>query len=438
MPCIIVTGHPSSGKTTVANLLKQRALQHEAIDEVILINEESEFGGGGYHNNNNNNNNNDNNPTFITTTRTKLLENSTAEKATRGALKAAFDRAVGSKVTTNGTANNNNNSTNGDDDDADETTTKRQKRRKRRLIILDSLNYIKGYRYELWCISKAAQEVHGILWVLNQPDVVRQWNATTGAYSPKLLDELIQRYEPPDERNRWDRPLFTVDLTSAHDNEKAANETAATNSSMEKDPNMPNTSSTDQVTMKAQLLQQSVYNMHNLGDALQGNCTPTAVAAAVVAAAASEASNDTMTNTTSGKPVKSAFKRAPKKKSSLLLQQPATDATMSSEMAATKYAYTPDDFLLNNSNNVNVNSMDATGSSNPVSTNKSKVDMIKNDDLVPSSSAPPKTLEEQLDHILDVLLLKTKSLKEGISTQQHVPGQAIGWKVQHPPTHCQQ
>ncbi|KAG7371484.1 chromatin associated protein KTI12 [Nitzschia inconspicua] len=431
MPCIIVTGHPSSGKTTVANLLKQRALQHEAIDEVILINEESEFGGGGYHNNNNNNiinNNNDKNNPICTATRTKLLENSAAEKVTRGALKSAFDRAVGSKVTADSATNTKNK--NGDDDDNDDdATTKRQ----RRLIILDSLNYIKGYRYELWCISKAANEVHGILWVLNQPDVVRRWNETTGAYPPKLLDELIQRYEPPDERNRWDRPLFTVDV-SACSIQKAASDDASDDddaiSSRNKDPNMPNTSSTNQVIMKSQLLQQSVYNMHNLGDALQGTCAPSAFAAA----AASK------TNNASEKPVKSAFKRVPKKKTSL--QQPGTavKSTISSELEETKYAYTPDDFL---NSNVNNNRMDT--SSNRLSTNKSKsqrppadIDMTNTKDdsagvVSPSSSATPKTLEEQLDHILDVLLLQTKALKEGISTQQHVPGQAIGWKV-HPPT----
>jgi hypothetical protein len=39
-----------------------------------------------------------------------------------------------------------------------------------------------------------------------------------------------------------------------------------------------------------------------------------------------------------------------------------------------------------------------------------------------------RSLEEQLDDILYALLKNTKALKEGISTQQHVVGQAIGWK----------
>ena len=44
MPCLIIAGHPSAGKTTLANLLKERALLHDAIDEVVVLNEESECG----------------------------------------------------------------------------------------------------------------------------------------------------------------------------------------------------------------------------------------------------------------------------------------------------------------------------------------------------------------------------------------------------------
>ena len=42
MPSLILTGYPASGKTTVAQVLKERALQHPAIQDVVIINEESD------------------------------------------------------------------------------------------------------------------------------------------------------------------------------------------------------------------------------------------------------------------------------------------------------------------------------------------------------------------------------------------------------------
>jgi tRNA uridine 5-carbamoylmethylation protein Kti12 len=41
MPCLIITGHPSEGKTTLAHELQERALQHPSVDNVVIINEES-------------------------------------------------------------------------------------------------------------------------------------------------------------------------------------------------------------------------------------------------------------------------------------------------------------------------------------------------------------------------------------------------------------
>jgi protein KTI12 len=186
MPCLILTGHPCAGKTTFANLLKERALKHESglIDRVVVVNEES---------------------VCVNQTKSECYATSHAEKATRSALKGEVDRQLAPRT----------------------------------LVILDSLNYIKGYRYELHCTSKAAGERHGVVWILNS--AVREWNQQR--YSEQLLDELIQRFEPPDARNRWDQPLYRVDLTPSG-----------------------TASSTNQAAQDA--LQRSVYNMHSLSDAI--------------------------------------------------------------------------------------------------------------------------------------------------------------------------
>lgn len=148
------------------------------------------------------------------------------------------------------------------------------------VVILDSLNYIKGFRYELYCLARAARtplclvycvrpgSLSGGLQVAGavenpNPNVSVSWRPraeeggrplavgtdilgtvnrraqaevpteseeketraadfpalvaleyaehVSGAfYPPELLDALALRFEAPDSRNRWDRPLFTL------------------------------------------------------------------------------------------------------------------------------------------------------------------------------------------------------------------------------------
>ncbi|XP_004639177.2 protein KTI12 homolog [Octodon degus] len=155
------------------------------------------------------------------------------------------------------------------------------------VVILDSLNYIKGFRYELYCLARAAHtplcllycvrpggrspgpRVDGaeeqrarnvsVSWrpraekntqlgpagseeprvvgfevnggpqnnvssdvepketstsnspALQAPESEKSAEHESGAfYPPELLEALMQRFEAPDSRNRWDQPLFTV------------------------------------------------------------------------------------------------------------------------------------------------------------------------------------------------------------------------------------
>ena len=92
-----------------AKLLAERAKSHRSglIKNVVIINEQS---------------------ARPDKTLFQCYETSTEEKLTRSALKSEFDKYVVGDRTT--------------------------------LVILDSLNYIKGFRYELHCISKAVGEKH--------------------------------------------------------------------------------------------------------------------------------------------------------------------------------------------------------------------------------------------------------------------------------------
>ena len=166
------------GRTTFSNILANRATENKEkynIDKVVIINEET---------------------SCPNQTKHQCYINSHAEKSTRSALKAEFDRKSG-------------------------------KDGKKTLILFDSLNYIKGFRYELYCITKASSDKHGVVWVQCEESTAKRWNqeriqrlgelsssSSCSFYTEEIMDGLNYRYEPPDERNRWDKPLYHVDMNN--------------------------------------------------------------------------------------------------------------------------------------------------------------------------------------------------------------------------------
>ncbi|KAI1904488.1 hypothetical protein AGOR_G00006150 [Albula goreensis] len=81
------------------------------------------------------------------------------------------------------------------------------------IVILDSLNYIKGYRYELFCLIKHAQTPHCLVYCVTSAEVSSTWNSSReadGQYTQEIFDALVMRFEAPDSRNRWDSPLFAI------------------------------------------------------------------------------------------------------------------------------------------------------------------------------------------------------------------------------------
>ena len=87
------------------------------------------------------------------------------------------------------------------------------------IVVADGMNYIKGFRYQLYCEAKGAQTPNCVVQIGTQPDQCRKFNeaaleqsadATSPPYEPAVFDNLIFRYEEPNGMNRWDAPLFAV------------------------------------------------------------------------------------------------------------------------------------------------------------------------------------------------------------------------------------
>ncbi|TKR77314.1 hypothetical protein L596_018311 [Steinernema carpocapsae] len=83
------------------------------------------------------------------------------------------------------------------------------------LVICDSLNYIKGFRYELFCVGKLVQTTFAVIhcdavgatcsWLNSQKPEVEK-------YPAEKIEELLMRYERPEAKNRWDSPLYVVKI----------------------------------------------------------------------------------------------------------------------------------------------------------------------------------------------------------------------------------
>ncbi|KAH8420348.1 hypothetical protein KR009_009472 [Drosophila setifemur] len=97
------------------------------------------------------------------------------------------------------------------------------------LVILDAGNYIKGYRYELYCMTKSARTTQCTLfscipqeqaWTFNtqrtaadelpETDEEQPVDNSSVPYTREIFDALCMRYEEPQSNNRWDSPLVVA------------------------------------------------------------------------------------------------------------------------------------------------------------------------------------------------------------------------------------
>lgn len=156
MPLVIVTGFPSSGKTSAVNKLVK--FFEDRDKAVCVVSEEALLGGLG---------------------KNVIFSDSKHEKEVRGRLKSEVVRLL----------------------------------TKDNVVICDGLNYIKGFRYELYCASKSVKTTQVTVQCdISQEDATR-WNSErpdNERYDDNIIRELAMRYEAPVSSNRWDSPLVLV------------------------------------------------------------------------------------------------------------------------------------------------------------------------------------------------------------------------------------
>lgn len=158
MALVVICGQPCSGKSTAALCLAE-ALKESGSNQTVRVIDETSFH----------------------LDRNQSYANMPAEKNLRGVLRSEVDRSVSKDST----------------------------------IIVDSLNSIKGYRYELWCLARAAGIRYCVLYCDADETHCRKWNEERrekgeDAYDDKIFEDLVRRFETPDRRNRWDSPLFEL------------------------------------------------------------------------------------------------------------------------------------------------------------------------------------------------------------------------------------
>ncbi|CZT08378.1 related to KTI12 (TOT4) protein [Rhynchosporium agropyri] len=92
------------------------------------------------------------------------------------------------------------------------------------IVILDGANYIKGWRYQLYCEAKAVRTTHCVVHVGTAVEKAKSVNAERLSkvdgegdvkeedlpYAEDCWENLVFRYEEPNGFTRWDSPLFTV------------------------------------------------------------------------------------------------------------------------------------------------------------------------------------------------------------------------------------
>ncbi|CAD6583746.1 MAG: hypothetical protein TREMPRED_003644 [Tremellales sp. Tagirdzhanova-0007] len=161
MALVTIVGYPCSGKSTRAVQLVSAVEKHLSDAtytgprfRVVIVDDESNH------------------------IPRSVYDDSTAEKAGRASLFGAVMRSLGPDTIT----------------------------------ICDNLNYIKGFRYQMYCAARESHARVCTIHVATPPEKCREWHKgrNTSTYKPETFENLIMRFEEPSSMVRWDSPLFTI------------------------------------------------------------------------------------------------------------------------------------------------------------------------------------------------------------------------------------
>ena len=159
MPLVVLVGRPSSGKTTVACQIEAVVRQLDPERKIDVLDDSSTMSAN--------------------QTKSDCYRDSRHEKMTLGALRSSVERRL-SKST---------------------------------VLLFDSLNMIKGYRYEIWALARQVGTRCCVVSVETSADTCKAWNAARlpkERYEEEVMDDLVGRLERPDSIRRWESPLFSI------------------------------------------------------------------------------------------------------------------------------------------------------------------------------------------------------------------------------------
>jgi hypothetical protein len=80
----------------------------------------------------------------------------------------------------------------------------------KKIVILDALNLVKGFRYELYCRTREVKTSHCTIYLPVSRATAEARNTALDRYPPSVFDDLWKRLEVPIDANRWDHPVFTL------------------------------------------------------------------------------------------------------------------------------------------------------------------------------------------------------------------------------------
>ncbi|CDS42794.1 protein KTI12 [Echinococcus multilocularis] len=174
MPLLLLCGYPCSGKSLVATRLAGLLREQDPDYVVEVISEETIARAISP------------NISGEQDPRVAIFANVSLEKQLRSQIKSQTDRILSSKKGSSALC-----------------------------VLVDANNYIKGYRYEMYCVAKATRQQQAIVYCTTPEAMCRANNAQTARYPEEIFTDLVNRFERPNGTSRWDNPLYEICLPKA-------------------------------------------------------------------------------------------------------------------------------------------------------------------------------------------------------------------------------